>query len=225
MKNNLLLKSFIGISIVYLSIILLGHEAIAWFLKPLLLPFLLFSVYSFEKFPTKNLLFSALIFSWIGDIILMFADKGELYFIFGLVSFLISHILYIVLFSKQGNTTNYRKNIVFWIAFILIILYLKSMLTLLFPKLGDLKIPVSIYALTISTMLLVALKGYFSWKKPANISILFGAMFFVTSDSILAINKFYEPLPYAAFLIMFTYLVAQFAIVVGILKLNTSNKN
>jgi uncharacterized membrane protein YhhN len=150
----------------------------------------------------------------------MFAYKGELYFIFGLVSFLISHILYIFLFSKQGNTTDYRKNIIFWIGFILIILYLKSMLTLLFPKLGDLKIPVSIYALTISAMLLVALKGYFSWKKPANISILFGAMFFVTSDSILAINKFYEPLPYAAFLIMFTYLVAQFAIVIGILKLN-----
>ncbi|HLF52278.1 lysoplasmalogenase [Flavobacterium sp.] len=225
MKNNLLLKGYIGISVVYLLIILLGHEAIAWFLKPLLLPFLLFSVYSFEKFPTKNLLLSALTFSWIGDVILMFADKGELYFIFGLVSFLISHILYIVLFSKQGTTTDYRKNIIFWIAFILIILYLKSMLTLLFPKLGDLKIPVSIYSLTISAMLLVALKGYFSWKKPANISILFGAMFFVTSDSILAINKFYEPLPYAAFLIMFTYLVAQFAIVVGILKLNTSNKN
>ena len=220
MKNSLLLKGYIGISVVYLSIILLGHEAIAWFLKPLLLPFLLFSVYTFEKFPTKNLLLSALTFSWIGDVILMFADKGELYFIFGLVSFLISHILYIVLFSKQGNTTDYRKNIIFWIAFILIILYLKSMLTLLFPKLGDLKIPVSIYALTISTMLLVALKGYFSWKKPANISILFGAMFFVTSDSILAINKFYEPLPYAAFLIMFTYLVAQFAIVIGIQKLN-----
>lgn len=220
MKNSLLLKGYIGISVVYLSIILLGHEAIAWFLKPLLLPFLLFSVYTFEKFPTKNLLLSALTFSWIGDVILMFADKGELYFIFGLVSFLISHILYIVLFSKQGNTTDYRKNIIFWIAFILIILYLKSMLTLLFPKLGDLKIPVSIYALTISIMLLVALKGYFSWKKPANISILFGAMFFVTSDSILAINKFYEPLPYAAFLIMFTYLVAQFAIVIGIQKLN-----
>lgn len=220
MKNSLLLKGYIGISIVYLSIILLGHEAIAWFLKPLLLPFLLFSVYRFEKFPTKNLLLSALTFSWIGDVILMFADKGELYFIFGLASFLISHVLYIVLFSKQGNTTDYRKNIIFWIAFILIILYLKSMLTLLFPKLGDLKIPVSIYALTISTMLLVALKGYFSWKKPANISILFGAMFFVTSDSILAINKFYEPLPYATFLIMFTYLVAQFALVVGIQKLN-----
>ncbi|MET0759749.1 MAG: lysoplasmalogenase [Flavobacterium sp.] len=220
MKNNLLLKGYIGISVVYLLIILLGHEDIAWFLKPLLLPFLLFSVYTSEKFPTKNLLLSALTFSWIGDVILMFADKGELYFIFGLVSFLISHILYIVLFSKQENTTDYRKNIIFWIAFILIILYLKSMLTLLFPKLGDLKIPVSIYALTISTMLLVSLKGYFSWEKPANISILFGAMFFVTSDSILAINKFYEPLPYATFLIMFTYLVAQFAIVVGIQKLN-----
>lgn len=224
MKNSLLLKSYIGISVVYLLIILLGHEGIAWFFKPFLLPFLLFSVYTFENFPTKKLLLSALLFSWIGDVILMFTDKGELYFVFGLVSFLISHIIYIAVFSKQGNTQGYRTKIIFWIAFMLIILYLKSMLTLLFPKLGTLKIPVSMYALTISVMLLVALKGYFSWKKPANLLLFIGALFFVTSDSILAINKFHEPLPYASFLIMFTYLVAQMAIVIGVQKLNSVYK-
>ncbi|RTY89110.1 lysoplasmalogenase [Flavobacterium sp. GT3R68] len=220
MKNNVLLRSYIVFSVFYLCLILIGKVDIAWFLKPLPLPFLLISVYNFEKFPTKSWLFSALVFSWIGDIILMFAFKGELYFILGLISFLISHLLYIILFVKQGNTTRHRKNIIFWIAFILILLYLKNMLGFLYPKLGDLKIPVTIYALTISTMLLMALKGYFSWKKPENITILFGAIFFVMSDSILAINKFYEPLPYANFMIMMTYLIAQFAIVVGIENLN-----
>jgi uncharacterized membrane protein YhhN len=221
MKNALLLKSYIAFSAVYLLIILFGREDLAWFLKPFLLPFLLVSVYSFEPFPTKKWLLSALAFSWIGDVILMFADKGELYFIFGLVAFLIAHILYIVLFLEQGITTEYRKNITFWIAFVLILIYLKNMLALLFPKLGDLKVPVSIYAITISMMLLVALRGYFSWKKPANILILLGAMFFVSSDSILAINKFYETLPYATLSIMSTYLIAQYLIMTGILKLNT----
>lgn len=220
MKNNILLRSYVVFSVFYLCLILFGKEDIAWFLKPLPLPFLLVSVYYFEKFPTKSWLFSALIFSWIGDIILMFAAKGELYFILGLVSFLISHLFYIILFLKQGNTTGYRKNIVFWIAFILILLYLKNMLGFLYPKLGDLKIPVTVYAGTISIMLLVALKGYFSWRKPENITILFGAVFFVMSDSILAINKFYEPLPYGNFMIMMTYLVAQCAIVFGIENLN-----
>lgn len=220
MKNNVLLRSYIVFSVFYLCLILVGQDDIAWFLKPLPLPLLLVSVYNFDKFPTKSWLFNALVFSWIGDIILMFTPKGELYFILGLISFLISHILYILLFLKQSNTTAYRKNIIFWIAFILILMYLKNMLGFLYPKLGDLKIPVTIYALTISTMLLMALKGYFSWRKPENITILFGAIFFVMSDSILAINKFYEPLPYANFMIMLTYLIAQCAIVIGIENLN-----
>jgi len=220
MKNNVLLRSYIVFSVFYLCLILIVREDMAWYLKPLPLPFLLVSVYNFEKFPTKSWLFNALIFSWLGDIILMFATNGELYFILGLISFLISHLLYIILFLKQGNTTDYRKSIIFWVAFILILMYLKNMLGFLYPKLGDLKIPVTIYPLTVSTMLLMALKGYFSWRKPENITILFGAIFFVMSDSILAINKFYEPLPYGNFMIMMTYLVAQCAIVFGIENLN-----
>jgi uncharacterized membrane protein YhhN len=124
------------------------------------------------------------------------------------------------LFLKQGITLNYRKKITFWIGFILILLYLNNILTLLLPRLGDLQAPVTVYAMTISLMLMVALCGYFTWRKPASIFILIGAMAFVTSDSILAINKFYEPLNNASFLIMFSYLIAQICITKGTLNLN-----
>lgn len=50
--------------------------------------------------------------------------------------------------------------------------------------------------------------------------MLLGAAFFVTSDSILAINKFHAQIPLASFWIMITYLIAQFCITDGILKLN-----
>ena len=153
----------------------------------------------------------------------MFADKGELYFIFGLVGFLIAHILFIVLFIKQKSEGSYTKNWRFWLGFVIVLVYLGSMLSLLFPKLGDLKIPVSVYAFTISVMLVMAIKGYFSWQKPMNLLILIGAVFFVISDSILAINKFYNPILNANFIIMFTYIVAQYCITAGILKLNQKN--
>ena len=159
-------------------------------------------------------------FSWIGDIILLFADKGELYFILGLVCFLVAHILFIIIFIKQKTEGNYIKNWSFWLGFLTVIVYLGCMLSLLFPKLGDLKIPVSIYAFTISFMLVMAIKGYFSWQKPMNSLILIGAIFFVTSDSLLAINKFYNPILSANFIIMFTYIVAQYCITAGILRLN-----
>jgi uncharacterized membrane protein YhhN len=222
---NVFLKYFLVISLFYLSLVLIGQENIAWYFKPLLLPFLIFATYKSEPFESKKRLFLALLFSWIGDIILMFADKGELYFIFGLISFLVAHILFIVLFLKQKPEGKYTENWQFWLGFIAVLVYLGSMLSLLFPKLGDLKIPVSVYAFTISLMLVAAIKGYFSWQKPINSIILIGAIFFVTSDSILAINKFYSPLPSATFLIMFTYVVAQYLITSGVLKLVSSKQN
>ncbi len=213
------LKIFAGISVFYLILLFIGQDEIAWYLKPILLPFLILETYSSENFKTKNLLLSALFFSWIGDIILMFADKGELYFIFGLVSFLIAHIIFILLFTKQEKE-NTTTNKLFWVGLIIVGIYLFGMLSLLYPSLGDLKIPVTVYAITISTMLLMAIKGYFNWSKPNNLTVLLGALIFVSSDSILAINKFHSELPKSGFLIMITYIVAQFLITKGILSLN-----
>ena len=213
------LKIFAGISVFYLILLFIGQDEIAWYLKPVLLPFLILEAYSSENFKTKNLLLSALAFSWIGDIILMFADKGELYFIFGLVSFLIAHIIFILLFTKQEKE-NTTTNKLFWVGLIIVGIYLFGMLSLLYPSLGDLKIPVTVYAITISTMLLMAIKGYFNWSKPSNLTVLLGALIFVSSDSILAINKFHSELPKSGFLIMITYIVAQFLITKGILSLN-----
>jgi hypothetical protein len=65
-------------------------------------------------------------------------------------------------------------------------------------------------------------KGFLIWKTPANWYILVGAIIFVSSDSILAFNKFYNLL-YCLLLIMITYLVAQYLIVSGILKIKKNS--
>jgi uncharacterized membrane protein YhhN len=212
-------KYFVIVSIVYLAFIVFGKEDIAWYLKPLLLPCLLLAVNESSEFATKKLLLSALVFSWIGDVVLLFADKGELYFIFGLVSFLIAHILFIVLFIKQEAYKTPNKAL-FGLGVVFVAGYLFVMLTVLFPTLGDLKIPVSVYAFTISLMLVMAIRGGLTWRNPMNLLILNGAISFVVSDSILAMNKFYTELPNASLLIMSTYLIAQYLITFGVLKLN-----
>lgn len=220
MRSTLSFKAYIGISSVYLLLIILGREDISWFLKPFLIPFLFLAVYSCGNFPSKKFLLLALTFSWMGDVVLLFAYKAEIYFIIGLIAFLISHIAYIVLFSKQLRINSSRNKAVFWIGITAIIVYLILMLSILLPTLGDLKIPVFVYAIILSTMLLFAFKGYLKWSKPAGTYILLGAVIFVSSDSILAFNKFYEPIRFSSFLIMATYLLAQYLIIVGILKLN-----
>ena len=220
MKNKLYLSVYIGFSVFYLLITAFNQEDIARILKPFLLPLLVVAVYLSEKFKTKTLLLTALTFSWIGDVILLFADKGEIYFILGLVAFLVSHVFYIVLFSKQAISKTIKNKISFGAGIGLIVIYFLMMISTLAPKLGSLTIPVVIYAVVISTMLFYALKGSFQWNTIPYQSVLIGAIFFISSDSILAFNKFDQPIPYASFLIMITYLAAQFCIVWGILKLN-----
>jgi uncharacterized membrane protein YhhN len=220
MKSPLLLKTYIGFTTLYLIILYFDLEGFDWYMKPLLLPLLLAAVAVSENFPAKKILLTALTFSWIGDIILLFADKGELYFIFGLVAFLLSHLVYIVLFSKQPNTRISGKKEIFWLGILAILAYFFIMIDTLFPKLGALKIPVLVYAVVITTMLFFAFKGSLKWATPANKYILIGAIVFVSSDSILAFNKFYAPIEHASFYIMATYCLAQYLIVTGILKLN-----
>ena len=212
MKNKKLFFGYLGLSIAYLILLLVNQESIAWFMKPLLIPFLILGVYFSGAFPSKKYLLTALAFSWIGDIILLFTDRDELFFIVGLIAFLISHIVYILLFNKQLRYKNRKNKAVFWIGVTTIIMYLIIMISIL--------LPVFVYALVISTMLLFAFKGFLNWEESGNWYILTGAIAFVTSDSILAFNKFYNPIVLSSFLIMITYLIAQYLIVMGILKLN-----
>ena len=49
-------------------------------------------------------------------------------------------------------------------------------------------------------------------------SVLIGALFFVISDTVLAINQFVQPFAYAHFIVMLTYGLAQYFIDEGFLK-------
>jgi uncharacterized membrane protein YhhN len=220
MRNSIIFKIYVAFSALYLIILLAGYETLDLFLKPVLIPLLAFGTYFYPSFSTKKALLTALLFSWIGDVILLFADIAEIYFILGLVSFLTAHIIYCVLFNKQIKTRIHKNKITFGIGSLLVAFYLIGMLLVLLPSLGDLKIPVIVYASVISIMLLFAFNGFLVWQSPGNKYVFIGAIVFVISDSILAINKFYAPIERSSFFIMLTYLVAQYLIVVGILKLN-----
>lgn len=219
MKSAVLLKSFIAVGMMYLLLLLSGNEDFAWWMKPILLPFLIAAVAASKSFPTKSVLVLALLFSWFGDIVLLFSYKAERYFILGLVMFLIAHLFYIVLFIRQPIKSKGNQRGL-GIGIVLIAAYIFALLFVLFPTLGGLKIPVLLYALVISAMLLMTVKGFSRWESPANYYLLAGAICFVSSDSLLAFDKFYNPIPLASFNIMSTYLSAQFLIAFGILILN-----
>jgi len=220
MKN--FLKLFLGVSGLHLLLLLFGLDNYAVFTKPLLLISLLMAVLSASAFKTKTLLLTALIFSWLGDVLLILTNRAELFFILGLVSFLISHVFYVVLFYKQASSKALNPKL-FGLGIAITLVYLVTFLALILPYLGALKLPVVVYGLVISIMLAAAIRGALIWKPKANFLILFGAIWFVASDSLLAFNKFYNEFAFAGFLIMITYLAAQYFITRGLLRLNDAD--
>ena len=204
------------ISVVY--ILLLGfREDLAWYFKPLLISSLIFGIRNFV-FGGRGLLLGALLASLLGDTILMFADRGPLFFIFGLIAFLLAHLLYIFLFVRitpAGKDFDKKK---YRIGSLLVAVYLAIFLTYLMPYLGNMSLPVGIYGITISLMLILAWRYRLSISNPSDKMVILGAILFVSSDSILAINKFVNPVAGASILIMCTYITAQFLLVSGIIR-------
>ena len=49
-----------------------------------------------------KLMLTGFFFSWIGDTLLIFEPKHPVFFMLGLGAFLITHILYILAFTKKG---------------------------------------------------------------------------------------------------------------------------
>ena len=168
--------------------------------------------------PISKVLLLALIFSWGGDVLLM--GNGELYFMLGLASFLAAHVFYIFTFRQlqlEDDTQALQGLQRIRFAFP-IILYGSGLVVILYGRLGDLKIPVLLYALVLTLMVLNALLRFGRTSTPSFVMVFAGALLFMISDSILAVNKFLEPISYSGFWIMSTYISAQLLIVTGLLK-------
>jgi len=184
--------------------------------KPLILLSLIFFFINQGKHlssKTKVITLLALLFSLAGDVLLMFTDISASFFLSGLVAFLLAHIMYIMVFLDKKNS---KKIALIFITVLLI--YAIGIFYLLKDGLGDMLIPVIVYMLVILTMILTSTmrKGNVS-NKSYNL-VFIGAIFFVISDSFLAINKFYQPVPLSKIIIMSTYSLAQYLIVLGLLK-------
>lgn len=87
------------------------------------------------------------------------------------------------------------------------------MAAFLWPHLGPMQLPVALYISVIASMLVTSLH-----RSKFNLTVVAGAIAFVVSDSILALNKFHSPFVWARYAIMATYYLAQYLIVTGILE-------
>ena len=153
-----------------------------------------------------KLLFAALLLCAAADVALEL-DAGK-YFIIGLGLFLIAHILFIVTFSRDFKAQKSQIPVI-----ILLIVYAKMMAFVLTPGLKEMAIPVYIYLTAITLMGIFA-----AMRASKNDFTLYGAISFIVSDSMIAVNKFMMPVPAADYFIMITYYLALSLITFGYMK-------
>ena len=194
--------------------IYLDKQMMVDFAKPMLMITLFWYYYSNAKKLNKYFVLG-LFFSFLGDILLLGA--GEMYFVFGLLFFLIAHVFYIIIVLKIIQITKPKEFIIASVPFLLLFLVLMNVL---YAGLGSMKIPVIIYAMTISFFGIVSLILYLQAKTKISLLLLVGVLTFIASDTILALNLFYKKQSFYPLLIMMTYVLAQYLICRFVLKLN-----
>ncbi len=205
---------FVLVSILDIIGITFEIPILVYIFKPLIILSLLF-LYVFSLPKRLKWYVIALEFSFFGDVLLMFS--GKLFFIAGLVSFLIAHILFIKIVTDRIQKTSLFKVIFsiipFIIVFYLLIFNLKSSLNNMFW-------PIIIYGLTISTFGVVSLIDFLNTKSKESLLMLSGAIVFMISDAVLVIDEFYFEEHINKVVIMFTYVLAQYLIFKSMVQKN-----
>ncbi len=175
-----------------------GNLLIQTISKPIPVIVLILSIKQRNKY--SKLITLALILSLIGDILLAkMIDK----FLFGLISFLLAHVVYIFAFLKKSKRLALAESIPFYAYGVILFFFLHN-------HLGTMKIPVLAYIVVITTMLWRS----FVQRKSGKLAkyAFYGALFFTISDTLIAIYRFYEPFNFDREATILTYWAAQYLI-------------
>jgi len=223
MNQQKFILPFYVVTAIYLVAMFANSWIIQLIFKPLLVGSLLYYFIISTRnywFYSKKRVVLALIFCILGDIFLSFSFRDELSFIFGLSAFLIGHIFYILTYysfiSKERISWKWH-----WIAAGFI--YFSLSMYFISQHSAWLKIPVIAYATVITVMFILAL--HLLPIKHLGTEIAFGSALFVLSDTFIALDKFYIPIPHNKWIVMITYIAGQYLIVRGITRYIQYKKN
>jgi len=149
---------------------------------------------------------AGIVFSLVGDVALMLPKKR---IVIGMGAFLVGHVAYIISFSS-GTTAISNTWLLLPFFF-----YALIMGCAVLPHAGKLKFPVGIYEIAIIVMAWRALERMLQTGNTGATLAFAGAVLFVISDSLWACNFIIKRCKKAQILILVTYYLAQWLIVLS----------
>jgi uncharacterized membrane protein YhhN len=148
------------------------------------------------------MIIAGLLFSLAGDIFLMLPTDR---FVAGLVAFLLAHLFYSAAFASEISALMWWPLIPFAIYGIVIYIILAS-------SLGKLKVPVLFYVVVILIMAWLAWERWSQAGQGGALLASIGALLFIISDTILAIDRFRGTFKLSRASNLITYFAAQLLI-------------
>jgi uncharacterized membrane protein YhhN len=152
----------------------------------------------------------ALLFSAAGDAFL--AYDGKRLFVPGLASFLVTHVLYAVVFVLATRGAAAPMTVGRKVTLAVIPAFAIAYGAVLWPNLGALAIPVVLYIAAIVVMAMLSLRV-------RAIEVPLGAVLFMISDSLISLEKFLWQAAWVGPLVWITYALAQLLITRGMLSM------
>ena len=157
-----------------------------------------------------------LVFSLAGDVLLMLPNR---FFLYGTAAFMLAHVAYIVGFNQPPPEFSLVMVSLF-VAFLSLMLIIYAALrrgVSSRPAFRRMAVPLAVYSLVISLMVLSALSTLFlaDWQPCASGLVVSGALLFLFSDILLAVDRFVQPLPPARLWKRMAYQLGQLALVAG----------
>ncbi len=182
-------------------------------------PFILLALLGFYIFAASNvvvLIILALLFSWLGDVLLI--PKGVKWFTAGGIAFMLSHLFFILGYSRDIDFGSLHPVIIIVLAlfFVCAVCFLFSRLKPYLPRM--LFYPMFLYLLLNGAMNCFAIFRYLSAPGIATLTTCIGAVLFFISDSSLFFVRFKKDGKLQThFLVMLTYSIGELLIVLGLL--------
>ena len=214
--NILILVITIAIAVIDWIAVAKKWKRVEYFAKPGVMIVLLVFLATADAFQGALIWFIlGVFFSMFGDIFLMLPKEQ---FIPGLVSFLFAHLAYTVGFTTSSPTFTLPTIILIFILLLTAYqIYKRISAGLDSNQLTSLKIPVLIYTIVISLMVFSALTTFLNsdWSFLSAMSVSLGAILFFLSDTVLAWNKFVQPLRFGKLITIVNYHIGQILIVIG----------
>lgn len=157
-------------------------------------------------------------FGLAGDILLQHSSR---LFLAGLSAFLCGHICYIVGFLTTGLNLG-ETGLIFGAPYLAGCMWIFSQILRRMrqkPENARMMVPVVVYGLVISTMAICAglTMGDPNWSIASATCCALGGVFFLISDSVLALNRFVRRVQNVDLVVMVTYHLAQFLIASGVI--------